>query len=57
MPEGGFDMKGCRIAFKVNISVQGIPQGDPVHAEILARVHFQDASDYSLSKLFMDLSG
>lgn len=57
MPDGGFPLAGCRVAFKVNISLEGIPPSDPKYQSIMDRVHHEEAANYSLSKLFMDLTG
>jgi hypothetical protein len=55
MPDGGFDMAGSKIAFKVDITAEKLDIKDPAHKPVLDLLH-EDPSDYSLSRLYMDLT-
>lgn len=55
MPGDGYDLAGCRISFKVAISADGLDLKDPAHQDILKQLR-EDASNYSLSRLYMDLT-
>lgn len=55
MPVDGFVLDGHRIAFNVNIDVEGIDKDDPLHAKVIEKTHF-NPSDYSLSRFFINLT-
>lgn len=55
MPNDGFDMAGRRIAFKVGIAAEALDLHDAAHQDIIKQLH-EDASNYSLSRLYMDLT-
>ena len=53
MPKDGFDLTKCTISFKVGITGESIdPKANP---DIAARLH-EDANNYTLSRLYMDLT-
>lgn len=55
MPADGWPLQGCRIAFRVAIGLEDIKPTDPMKGDAWKHIH-EDADDYSLNRLYLDLT-